>query len=258
LLELYGTTAHSYLLSATRPSVSVSPYTSGKHSSSIDISLSYGEEIFDIPVSYTYGISDKLDVFAELTPLAQTYNFRGGKVTGFGDIIAGLRYQFQNSNYFAHAIQGAFKIPTANEKNELGTGLVDLYFGIAQGFSYKKFGYEVSAEMNFLKRRNLPQTKFNNVQIIKQVIDSINAVYDFKYEPELVISGGPSYDFSERFSVFTGAAFSRNIKLDYNTLSLYSGIGMLISESAGWNVSASFEVEPYHSNSFSTGLSIVF
>jgi hypothetical protein len=258
LIDLFGTTAHSYLLSATRPSCSVSPYTSGKNNSSLDFSISYGEEAFELPVSYSYGISNKLDVFAELTPLSQTYNFKGSKVTGFGDIITGVRYQFQNSKYFSHAVQIALKIPTANEKNELGTGLVDLYFGIAEGFNYKKFGYELSAELNFLRRRNLPQQKFNTPKIIQQVIDSLKSLYDYKYEPELVFSGGPSYDLSGHVSLFAGAAFSRNFKLDYNTLSLYSGIGILLSESVGWNASASLEVKPYHSNSFSTGISIIF
>lgn len=258
ILDIFGTTARSYLLSATRPSCSVSPYASGKHNSSLDVSISFGQGIFELPVSYTYGISNKLDVFAELTPVSQTFNFSGAKVTGFGDIVAGVRYQFQNSDFFAHAFQTAVKIPTANEKNELGTGLIDLHFGIAQGFNYKKFGYELSAELNFLRRRNFPQLKFNTPQIIQQVIDNIKSTYDYKFEPEFVFSGGPSYDISERVSAFAGASFSRNFKLDYNTLLLYSGIGVLFSETVGWNVSASFEVRPYHSSSFSTGISIIF
>ncbi|RPI17635.1 MAG: hypothetical protein EHM58_08615 [Ignavibacteriae bacterium] len=258
ILDELGNSARSYLLSATRPSYSVSAYTLGKNRINLNLNIVFSQGIFELPLSVTYGVSDKIDIFTDVSPITQTFNFDGDKINGFGDIVAGLRYRFHESKYFSHAVQSAVKIPTANKSKELGTGLIDFHLGIAEGFTYKKFSYDISAELDFLRRRDLPPLGLNAPPYIKHVIDSLKSVFNYKYETELVVSGGPGFDISDRVSVYTGLSFSRNFKLDYNTLQNYSGIGISLSDRTALGFSAMFGLKNSSAWGLSTGVSILF
>ncbi|MFI5212263.1 MAG: hypothetical protein ACHQIH_05220, partial [Ignavibacteria bacterium] len=165
----------------------------------------------------------------------------GNRISGFGDSYIGLKYKFQESYYFSHAFQFLVKLPTASSKSQLGTGKVDLNFGVAESFYLERFGFDLGVELNFLRRRDIPSSIRFPV-FTPAVIDSINAVYNYKYEPEFEVSGGPSYSITEKLYSYLGFNFSRNLRLNYNSTGLYAGLGYSLSEKAGLGIGVSNDI----------------
>lgn len=252
-LDILGRTAYSYLLSANRPGYGADAFTLEKGKTSFSAWISYSSEVIDVPVSFSYGVTDNFEFSAGLAPYTESYNFIGSKIKGVGDSYLGLKYSFIESDYFIHAFQTIIKIPTANASKELGTGKVDLYFALAQGFLSGSFGYDLSFELNLLRRRDFPAGKKYPVIIQKQ-IDSVKASYDYKIEPEIVISGGPSVDFSNRASVYSGFSFSRNTRLNFNSSSIYGGIGIMLTGKSGFSIGGSYGLGEFGTWGVSCGL----
>ncbi len=257
LISIFGQTAYSYLLSANRPGYGIDAFTTEKGKTSISAGLSYGDETIDIPVSVSYGLTDKLEISGGISPYTQSYNFTGSKISGVGDSYLGMKYAFQESDYFIHAVQLLVKLPSASSSKELGTGKVDLLFGIAQGFLSGKFGYDLSFEVNLNQRRDFPNNKKYPV-IIQRQIDSLKSSYDYKYEPEIVISGGPSFEISNKVSTYAGFSFSRNTRLNYNSESVYGGLGFMLSKRTGLSLGASYGLEEAGTWGISGGLNYTF
>jgi outer membrane putative beta-barrel porin/alpha-amylase len=241
ILTELGNNAQAYFLSANRPSYGVSAYTTPKHKLDIDISLSTNDEILELPVSISYGVSKNTEVFTGISLYTRTYDFLGNKIGGMGDANIGVKYKFQESDFFSHAVQMLVKLPTASSKSELGTGYADFHFGVAQGFSYENWGYDLSFELNFLKRRNFPTVRVPPE--LQRSIDSLKNNYNYKYEPEFVFTVGPSVDISDRIGVYGGVSFSRNMKLDFNTSEVYTGLGYELSDKTAIGIGASFGIK---------------
>lgn len=257
LLDLLGRTAYSYLLSANRPGYGADAFTLEKGKTSLSLGVSYSDEVIDVPVSVSYGVTDNFELSAGLSPYTESYNFLGSKINGVGDSYIGLKYSFLESDYLIHAFQSIVKIPTANSSKELGTGKVDMHFAFAQGFVKGRFGYDLSLEINLLQRRDFPTGKKYPV-LIQQIIDSAKASYDYRFEPELVLSGGPSVDLSKRVSVYTGLSFSRNMRLNYNSTGIYGGIGFMLSKKSGFSVGGSYGLNETGTWGVSGGLNFTF
>lgn len=254
LLDLYGQTAYSYFLSANRPGYGVDAYTLEKGTGSISVGISYGDEVIDVPVSFSYGITDQFEVSAGLSPFTESYNFAGSKISGLGDSYASLKYSFLESDRFIHAFQFLVKLPTASSSKELGTGKADLCFGLAQAYAFKSFGYDLSVELNLLNRRDFPTSK-KYPPTIQNKFDSVKSQYDYTYESELVISGGPSFEFSKIVSGFAGYSFSRNTRLNYNSSSVYGGLGFVAGKRLGFSIGGSYGLEEAGTWGISGGLS---
>ncbi len=257
LLNLLGQTAYSYLLNANRPGYGVDAFTTEKGKTVISAGISYGSEVIDIPVSVSYGITDNFELSGGISPFTEAYNFQGSKVTGVGDSYLGMKYSFAESNYFIHAFQFLVKLPSASSTKELGTGKVDLFMGLAQGFVKGRFNYDLSFEVNLLQRRDWPTSKKYPARIL-QIIDSAKSSYDYRFEPELVISGGPSVDITKKVSVYAGFSFSRNTRLNYNSESLYGGLGISVNKSTGLYLGGSYGLEEAGTWGVSGGLSFQF
>lgn len=257
LLDLLGRTAYSYLLSANRPGYGADAFTLEKGKTSLSLGVSYSDEVLDVPVSVSYGVTDNFELSAGISPYTESYNFLGSKVNGVGDSYAGLKFSFLESDYFIHAFQSIIKIPTASSSKELGTGKVDMYFAIAQGYVNGRFGYDLSFEVNLLQRRDFPAGKKYPAVLLQQ-IDSVKNSYDYTFEPELVISGGPSVDISKRVSLYTGLSFSRNTRLNYNSTGIYGGMGIMLSKKSGFSIGGSYGLEETGTWGISTGLSYTF
>lgn len=257
LLDILGQTAYSYLLSANRPGYGVDAFTMEKGKTSLSFGVSYSDEVMDLPVSLSYGLTDNLELSAGLSPYTQSYNFSGSKISGVGDSYLGVKYSFLESDYFIYGVQGIVKLPTASSSKELGTGKVDLYLGVAQGFVKGNFGYDLSFEVNLLQRRDFPNTK-KYPAIIQNQIDSAKSGYDYTFEPEFVISGGPSIDISKMISMYAGYSFSRNTRLNYNSHSIYSGIGFVLSKKIGMSLGGSYGLEEAGTWGVSGGLNFLF
>ncbi|HMT10158.1 MAG TPA: hypothetical protein PKA39_00880 [Ignavibacteria bacterium] len=242
LLDLYGQTAYSYFLSANRPGFGVDAYTLEKGKGSISAGISYGDEVIDIPVSFSYGITDNLEISGGLSPFTESYNFAGSKISGLGDSYTSLKYSFLESDHFIHAFQFLVKLPTASSSKELGTGKTDLCFGLAQAYAYRNFGYDLSIELNLLNRRDFPSSK-KYPPIIQNKLDSVKSQYNYTFEPELVISGGPSFEFSKYISGYAGYSFQRNTRLNYNSSSIYGGFGFVAGKRLGISIGGSYGLE---------------
>lgn len=257
LLDILGQTAYSYLLNANRPGYGVDAFTTEKGKTNLSIGISYGDEVIDIPVSVSYGITDNLELSGGLSPFTESYNFQGNKVSGFGDSYLGIKYSFLETDYFIHGLQGIVKLPTASQSKELGTGKADLYFGIAQGYVNGRFGYDLSFELNLLQRRDFPNTK-KYPAVIQNQIDSAKNSYNYSIEPEIVISGGPSVDISKNVSFYAGYSFARNTRLNYNSQSIYGGLGIVLSRRMGFSIGSSYGLEEAGTWGISGGFGYTF
>ena len=256
ILDELGNTARAYFLSANRPSYGISSFTTPKNKVSIDIGAAFNEDYVEIPISLSYGLSDKFELQTGIPVYTQSYNFSGEKISGVGDANFGIKYKFQESDYFGHAFQLIIKIPTASAETQMGTGKIDFHLGIAQGFYYKNFSYDLSAELNFLKRRDLPDLS-KIPKLLQPAIDSIINIYNYKYEREMVLSIGPAFNLSENSVVYTGVSFSRNFKLDYNSLQIFGGFGFLFSRKVSVGAGASYGLLNENSWSISSGINIL-
>jgi len=229
LIDLYGQTAYSYLLSANRPGFGVDAYINDKGKASLSAGVSFNNETFDIPVALSYALSESVELSAGVSPFTQSYDFAGSKISGFGDAFVSAKYLLPEAGNFSHALQVLLKLPTASSQTELGTGKFDFHFGAAQSFFYESFGYDLSLELNLLKRKDITARR-KYVSTIQAIIDSVNSQYDYAYEPELVISGGPSLSLGKKLSVYSGLSFSRNMRLNYNSTQVYGGFGVSVSK----------------------------
>ena len=149
------------------------------------------------------------------------------------------------------------KIPTASSNTQLGTGLVDWHFGIAQGFNVQSFGYELSLELNLLNRRNLPSVNLVRPIILEQIIDSLKKKYNYKFEPEFIFSLSPSLDISKKVMLYTGVVFARNMKLNYNTSQLFSGLGYKATDNFLISIGGTFGLQNSSGFVFSTGFTLI-
>jgi hypothetical protein len=234
ILAELGNNAQAYFLSANRPSYGISAYSTPRHRLDMDISMSANNEIFELPVSISYGISKNTEVFSGISLYTRTYDFRGNKIGGVGDANLGIKYKFQES--------------------DLGTGYADFHFGVAEGFSYESWGYDLSFEFNFLKRRNFPTVRVPAE--LQRSIDSLKSSYNYKYEPEFVFTFGPALDISDKVGIYAGYSFSRNLKLDFNTSEFYTGLGYELSDKTSIGIGASFGIKNASKWILSAGINI--
>jgi hypothetical protein len=242
--------ATAYFLSANRPFFSVSPYLTEKKKIGLGAGLSFSKDVFDVSLSMNYGLSKRIELNADFSAFTQTYNFDGNKIKGVGDAVIAVKLKLHESDYFIHSFQTGLKIPIANKSKELGTGKVDFHFGAAQGFYFNNINYELTVEMNLLRRRDI----IINRRVDSGLLQELLKQYDYKYEPELVISISPGYDISEKISFYTGFSFSRNTRLNYNTSTLFGGIGIGVSKKLGFSIGGSSGVGETGSWLISTGI----
>lgn len=256
LLNQFGLTAYSYLLTANRPAYSVEADVVEKSKIELNTGFDAGKEYNDIPISLNYGAFKNVELFAGIDVFNQSYNFADKKISGVGDANIGIKYQFQHSEKFSHVFQFLVKVPTASKDSELGTGKTDFHLGVAEGFNSKILGYDLSFELNFLHRRDFPSTK-KYAPAIQQAIDSLAANYNYKYEPEVILSFGPDFNISQRAILYTGFSFDRNTRLNYNTSMLYGGMVYGISDRFSLSLGASYGLEQAGTWNVSGGLNVL-
>lgn len=258
ILAEFGNVARAYFLSANRPSYGVDAYTLPKGMTALSFFVSGNNEVLDVPFSFSFGIAHNTEVFTGVSVYTRSYNFAGERISGLGDANLGMKYKFQESDLFSHAVQFIVKLPTASSKNQLGTGRIDFHFGAAQGFFYRSWGYDLSIELNFLHRRDYP-TGMKRMPIeFQESLDSIKEAYDYKYETEFVISAGPSVELSDKFGMYAGFSFSRNLKLKYNLSDVYAGIGYSPTEKFDIGLGTSFGILNTFSWLLSAGIGYEF
>jgi len=240
LVSQINSSAVAYLIAANRPSYGISPYTTPKGYLYTGAGLYFNKDIYDIQFDIGYGVSNKVELSVGMTVFLKSYSFTGETINGLGDSYFGVKYKFHESNLFDHALQTVVKIPTASKTSELGTGKFDFYFGLAEGFGYKNFGYDLSIECNLLARRDFPSGDKRIPLILRAAIDSLKKAYNYKYEPEIAFTFSPSYSISDNVYCYSGYSFTRNTRLNFNTSSVLGGVGFSIGEVMSFSLGGSF------------------
>jgi len=241
-MKQIGTSANAFFLAANRPSYGINSYITPKRDISIGTGIYFNNDIYEVPLDFSYGPSKRTEISAGITAFMQSYNFTGEKVHGIGDSYIGIKYLFNESYYFDHVIQAIVKIPTASRTQELGTGKVDFFFGAVQGFALNNFSYDISIECNLLRRRDFPSGSKQIPIILRNQLDSLKQKYDYKYEPEIAFTISPAYSFTENFLVYTGYNFTRNTRLNFNTSSLLAGIGASAGETFSFSAGSTYGI----------------
>src|SRR4030095_3154646 len=150
IIKLAGSNARAYFLAANRSSYGVTSYVSPKDYLELSTGTYFNDAVYEIPIDFSYGLSDNVELSAGMIAYSVSYNYLAEKISGIGDAYAGLKYLFHQSEYCDQGVQGLVKIPTASKKKELGTGKFDFHFGLAQGFFYKKFSYDLDFDFSLL------------------------------------------------------------------------------------------------------------
>src|SRR5260221_12575087 len=111
ILDQLGRNANTYFLSANRPTYGVDSYIVDKKSLELSIDPSFSSGTSELPVTLSYGLSNKVQLFAGIDAYNQTFRFDGKKASGVGDANIGFTYKFQSSSKFTHVFQTLVKIP---------------------------------------------------------------------------------------------------------------------------------------------------
>ncbi len=86
------------------------------------------DDIFAFPAVAKFGMSPKTEAFLGWTPL-QIVDQNDDNETGTGDVLVGVRHRIlELDKKTSVAVQGAVKLPTADENRGLGTGEIDASF----------------------------------------------------------------------------------------------------------------------------------
>ena len=125
-------------------------------------------------------------------------------------------------------------------------------FGVSGGF-----GYELTGELNLLRKRDFPNTSNITSLLLSTAIDSLEQIYDYRFEPEMVLTFSPSVDVSERAMIYGGIVYSRNFRLDYDTAQLFTGLGYYFTNEASANAGISFGILNEPNWLFSAGLNLI-
>jgi hypothetical protein len=257
IIKLIGTNAKYFFLAANRPSYGTSPYLAPEGNLELATGINANKDIYEIPVDFSYGLSDKVELMAGFTAYSYSYNFLGDRIKGFGDSFIGVKYLFHESKYFDHVMGFNIKIPTASKSKEVGTGKVDFHFGLAQGFYYKKFSYELEFDLNLLGRRDLPATNKRIPPNLKTQLDSLINSFNYKYEPEICFSFSPLFELSDYLSIYAGYLFTRNTRLDFNYNSVFGGFGIAAGNYVSFSLGGTYGLETNSGWMAELGMNIV-
>lgn len=245
--------AYNFLLDANRPypdlgsdMVSIGKFSAG-------ISASLNQDYKEFSVSGTYGLNDKINLTATMILLTSNYNLSSAKVNGIGDFLISSRFLLGSGEYFSHLVQGAVKIPIAKSGNQLGTGKLDYHLGFVENYSNENLSCDFSASFDVLSTPDFPTAK---TTAIEKEIDSVKGRYTFKTQNNYTIALYPTYYFNDEFSLTTGADFTRDMQLNYNSSTFYLGLGLNLSPSALLSLGSSFNIINSASYYFSADLSL--
>jgi len=255
-LNQFGLNTYSYLISANRPEYSIDAEVVEKSKLELNTGFDAGGGANDIPVSLNYGAGKNIELFAGINLFSQSYNFINTKISGIGDANVGIKYRFQNSEKFSHVFQVLVKIPTASKDSELGTGKADFHFGLAQAYTGKIIGYDLSLELNMLGKRDLPAAGKYPPRI-QSAVDSLASSYDYKFEPEVVLSFGPDFTISKKAILYTGFSFDRNTRLNYNSSLIFGGMVYNLSDRFVMSLGGSYGLQQAGSWNVSGGLNVL-
>jgi len=219
ILFLLNNVAEAYLLNATRPYIEIETDLPTKNKYVIDLYPSGGDGYADLPAYAQFGLTDRLSLVGSVHFYNTAYSLTGTKSTGLGDSYVGVSYNVQKSDLMQNYLQMSVKIPTADQTvPNLGTGKFDYDIGVGQSLTYKKFSYDLSGDVDFMKRADFPPINLNTLP--KPVVDGINILrknFQYEYEQQLTLVMEPTYEFTDALKIEGGIAGISNLKLNFST-----------------------------------------
>lgn len=231
--------AFNFLLDANRPYPDVSSDMAAKGKFSTDIAFSFNQDYKELSVSGVYGVTDNISLIGTMNLLTSNYSLSGAKVNGIGDLIFTSRFLLGNGKYFSHLAQGSVKIPIAKTSDQLGTGKLDYHLAFIENYFNKDFSCDLSFSIDALTSPDFPTAK---TTAIEKEIDSVKGRYTFTTQYNYTIALYPTYYINDEFSLSTGADFTRDMQLNYNSSTFYLGFGLTLSEKALLSVGSSFNI----------------
>jgi len=107
-----------------RPSFSFNAFTTSRGYFEIEAGIDLSEPWLDAPALLKYGVADRAEIFVGGAPIRRQ---RHRKKNGVGDLLVGAKYRVNIAppGTPALALQGAVKVPTADQDQGFGTGEVD-------------------------------------------------------------------------------------------------------------------------------------
>ncbi len=231
--------AYNFLLDANRPYPDLGSDMVSKGKFSADFSASLNEDYKEFSVSGTYGLNDQFNLTGTMVLLTSNYNLSSAKVNGVGDFLIASRFLIGSGEYFSHLVQGAVKIPIAKSGNQLGTGKLDYHLGFVENYYNENFSCDLSASFDVLSTPDFPTAK---TTIIEKEIDSVKGRYTFTTQNNYSVAIYPTYYINDDFSLSTGADFTRDMQLNYNSSTFYLGFGLNLSPQALLSVGSSFNI----------------
>lgn len=231
--------AFNFLLDANRPYPDISSDMVAQGKFSTDITASFNQDYKEFSVSGTYGLGRKINVTGVMTLLTSNYNLSNAKVNGIGDFLLTSRYLIGSGTNFSHYVQGSVKIPIASTTDEIGTGKADYHLGLVENYSDKNISCDLSASFDLLGTPDFPTSKTTTIE---KSIDSAKGNYTFTNQSNYTVAIYPTFLVNKEFSITTGADFTRDMQLNYNSSTFYLGFGLNLSESALLSLGSSFNI----------------
>lgn len=231
--------AYNFLLDANRPYPDVSSDMVSKGKVSTDIAFSFNQDYKELSVSGVYGVTDNINLIGTMSLLTSNYNLSGAKVSGIGDFLITSRFLLGSGRYFSHFAQGSVKIPIAKTSDQLGTGKLDYHLAFIENYFNKDFSCDLSFSFDALTSPDFPTAK---TTAIEKEIDSVKGRYTFTTQNNYTVALYPTYYVNDEFSISTGADFTRDMQLNYNSSTFYLGFGLTLSEKSLLSVGSSFNI----------------
>jgi hypothetical protein len=231
--------AYNFLLDANRPYPDVSSDMAAKGKFSTDMAFSFNQDYKEFSVSGTYGVTDNINLIGSMSLLTSNYNLSSAKVNGLGDFIITSRFLLGSRRYFSHFAQGSVKIPIAKTSDQLGTGKPDYHLAFIENYFNKNLSCDLSFSFDALTSPEFPTAKST---AIEKEIDSVKGRYTITTQNNYTVALYPTYYVNDEFSLSTGADFTRDMQLNYNSSTFYLGLGLNLSEKTILNFGSSFNI----------------
>lgn len=241
-IQLTDTThdaAYNFLIDANRPYPDVSSDMAAKGKISTDIAFSFNQDYKELSVSGIYGVTDNINLIGTMSVLTSNYNLSSAKVNGIGDFLITSRFLLGSGRYFSHLAQGSVKIPIAKTSDQLGTGKLDYHLAFVENYFNKDFSCDLSVSFDALTTPDFPTAK---TTAIEKEIDSVKSRYTFTTQYNYTLALYPTYYVNDELSFSTGADFTRDMQLNYNSSTFYLGFGLNLSEKVILNLGSSFNI----------------
>jgi len=160
-----------------RPTFCFGPTTTAAGSFELEAGAALGppDAYAEIPATLKYGVDERTEVSASLSPLISLDH-----TAGLGDAGLAWRHRFVDADGArpAVALLASLKLPTADEDRGLGSGHSDAFAGVTAGGSLGRFGWIAFAQLGALGQAGEDADLERDLALCGSwTLDSVNALF---------------------------------------------------------------------------------